>query len=84
MPFYEYFCEANRRTVEVHHAIAVRLKSWGEVCKAAGIKPGKTARSAKVIRMIGRASPSVFRLKGLDKDAPSGKFNVQQGPGYLI
>jgi len=84
MAFYEYYCEANGKAVEVMHSMKTRFKTWGQVCDAAGIKPGKTPRSAGVVRMISAASPTVFRLKGLDKDAPSGKFNVQQGPGYLI
>lgn len=55
MPRYDYFCPANDRTVEVAHPISAALRTWGEVCKAAGLKPGKTPATAKVQRMIGLA-----------------------------
>ena len=32
MPKYDYFCEANGRTVEVNHDVNTKLKTWGEVC----------------------------------------------------
>ena len=35
MPNYDYFCEANGKTVEVHHDINTKLKTRGEVCFAA-------------------------------------------------
>jgi predicted nucleic acid-binding Zn ribbon protein len=71
MPFYDYFCEENKMTVEVHHGMSVKLKTWGDVCKAAGIEIGKTPATTPVIRMVSGARPTVFRLKGLDKDAPT-------------
>lgn len=52
LPLYDYFCPANDRTVEVAHSISATLRTWGEVCKAAGLKPGRTPASAKVQRMI--------------------------------
>ncbi len=55
MPRYDYFCPANDRTVEVAHSISATLRTWGEVCKAAGLKPGKTPATAKVQRMIAPA-----------------------------
>lgn len=55
MPRYDYFCLANDRTVEVAHSISVVLRTWGEVCKAAGIQRGTAPASAKVRRMIGPA-----------------------------
>ncbi len=71
MLFYEYFCAANGRTAEVAHRLKVRLKTWGEVCRLAGIEPGSTPLNAPVVRLIG-GSPQVLKLKGLDKDAPPG------------
>ncbi len=55
MPRYDYFCPANDRTVEVAHSMADTLRTWGEVCKAAGLKPGETPAMSKVQRMIGPA-----------------------------
>jgi hypothetical protein len=52
LPRYDYFCSANDRTVEVVHSITATLRTWGDVCKAAGLKPGKTPATAKVQRMI--------------------------------
>ncbi|MDP2652893.1 MAG: hypothetical protein Q8Q08_02555 [Candidatus Omnitrophota bacterium] len=72
MPFYDYFCEANGETVEVMHAMSVRLKTWGDLCRHAGRDPGKTPVRAPVVRLISGVTPQVFRLKGLDKDAPAG------------
>jgi len=75
MPFYDYFCEKNGKTVEVFHSIKERLKTWGEVCAKAGIKPGKTSKSVPVIRLIA-GDPVVWRLKGLDKDEPAKKMQI--------
>ena len=72
MPFYDYYCEANGKTVEVFHAMQVRLKTWGDVCHAVGQEGGDTAENAKVIRLVSGVMPMIFRLKGLDKDAPPG------------
>ena len=74
MPFYDYFCETNRRTVEVAHPIRERLQTWGEVCERAGIPKGKTSPKAKVMRLIG-GNPVVWRVKGLDKEKPSKKMD---------
>jgi len=70
--FYQYYCEKNKRTVEVAHPARIRLKTWGEVCGLAGIDPGKTPAAAPVVRLIG-GMPFIEKLKGLDKDAPPPK-----------
>lgn len=75
MPFYDYHCEANGRTVEVFHKMNVRLKTWGEICQAAGIEPGDTPGDVPVIRLIGGA-PVVWKLKGLDKDDYGNKLAI--------
>ena len=72
MPFYDYYCEKNGNTVEVYHAMQVRLKTWGEVCESAGIGLGRTPAIAPVIRLVSGVTPTIFKLKGLDKDAPTG------------
>ncbi len=68
MPFFDYYCRTNGRVVEVHHAMGVRLKTWGEVCRAAGVDPGRTPAAAPVVRLVSDVQPRVFRLRGLDKD----------------
>lgn len=52
MPRYDYFCEANGRTVEVVHSMSVKCRTWNEVCELAGMDPGDTAAEAAVRRVI--------------------------------
>lgn len=52
MPAYDYFCEANGRTVEVTHPIDVLLKTWGEVCFVAQVPLGDTDPLAPVQKLI--------------------------------
>lgn len=72
MPFYDYFCESNGQTIEVNHQMSVKLQTWGELCRHAGREVGNTPEDAPVARLINRVTPTVFRVKGLDKDAPPG------------
>ena len=69
MPFYDYFCERNGQTVEVEHGAKKVLKTWGEVCQAAGISPGDTPVRTPVQRLISapqiQTSPGDSRLKEL-------------------
>ena len=58
MPRYEYYCDANRRTVEVEHDAGVTIRTWGELCYAAGHALGRTRPAAKVRRVI-RKAPGV-------------------------
>lgn len=55
MPVYDYFCEANGRTVEVAHPVHAELRIWGEVCFVAQIPLGDTDPLAPVRRVITRA-----------------------------
>jgi len=73
MPFYDYYCEANEKTVEVLHRISICFKTWGEVCEKAKIDPGDTPKNSPVIKMISGV-PTVWKLKGLDKDEPTNKL----------
>jgi len=52
MPTYEYHCASNGRTLEVSHKIAEQVRTWGELCRRAGIDPGRTARTAPVRKLI--------------------------------
>lgn len=42
MPKYDYYCEANDKTIEVAHDINTKLKTWGEVCFASQTPLGET------------------------------------------
>jgi len=57
MPFYDYYCPANKKTIEVRHEIGKKLKTWQELCQLAGIGPGKTPLKSPVERLI--AAPEV-------------------------
>lgn len=52
MPIYEYRCAANGRLIEVQHKMAEKLKTWGELCKRAGVAPGKTDPRAPVEKLL--------------------------------
>ena len=56
MPYYEYRCAANGRTVEVRHAMSERMETWGEVAAAAGLERGETPPDAPVERLMSAAS----------------------------
>lgn len=56
MPYYEYRCAVNGRTVEVRHAMSDRMETWGEVAAAAGIERGETPADAPVERLMSMAS----------------------------
>ena len=74
MPRYDYYCDANGKTIEVTHSIATKLNSWGELCAAASIEPGDTPGD-KAIRIIITTAPmmntptgnSVLKNQGLTK-----------------
>ena len=59
MPLYQYYCEANDRTVEVSHTVNARLATWGEVCFVAQIPLGDTDPLAPVRRVIKGRSPGI-------------------------
>ena len=59
MPNYDYFCADNGKTVEVHHDINTKLKTWGEVCFAAQIPLGDTDVMAPVRIVIRPAAISI-------------------------
>ena len=74
MPLYEYFCEANQRTVEVVHPIDSKLRIWGEVCYAARIDLGDTDPGAPVTRIL-----TAPLLPGTGADRRCTTENVAQG-----
>ncbi|MCC7410137.1 MAG: zinc ribbon domain-containing protein [Gammaproteobacteria bacterium] len=73
MPRYDYFCEANARTVEVRHPMHVQLGFWGQVCYAAQIPLGDTDPLAPVRKVLTPpyvnvpTSDSTLKEKGFTK-----------------
>lgn len=57
MPYYEYRCVANGRTVEVRHGMDDRLRTWGEVAERAGVELGSTAPGTPVERLVSAPVP---------------------------
>jgi hypothetical protein len=57
MPYYEYRCEANGRTLEVRHGMNEQLRTWGDVAGRAGIEAGDTAADAPVERLMSVTVP---------------------------
>ena len=52
MATYDYYCEANGRTVEVSHRMSESIASWGELCERAHLDPGDTQPDTPVRRLI--------------------------------
>lgn len=57
MPYYEYHCGANGRTLEVRHGMSERLERWDELARRAGVEPGDTPAEAPVTRLISAPVP---------------------------
>lgn len=57
MPYYEYHCAANGRTVEVRHPMGDRVETWGALADRAGIEPGSTPDTARVERLMSTPAP---------------------------
>jgi hypothetical protein len=64
MPFYEYRCGANGRTLEVRHAMATLLETWGELSEAAGADPGDTPLDTPVERLMSVPVPLTGSTEG--------------------
>ena len=52
MPVYEYFCAVNGQSVEIVHSMTTEIKTWGELCSAAGLDAGSTPADATVERLL--------------------------------
>lgn len=66
MPSYDYFCEANGRTVELSHPLHAELRIWGEVCYVARIPLGDTDPAAPVRRVMTRAPAAVVHTSNAE------------------
>jgi len=58
MPYYEYRCLANGRTIEVRHSMVERLITWGEVADRAGLAFDGTPMDAPVERLLSAPVPA--------------------------
>ena len=65
MPYYEYRCVRNGRTVEVRHAMDRKLDTWGDVVAAAGIDPDGTPADTPVERLMSVASVGTAGVPGV-------------------
>ena len=52
MPYYEYECAANGRTVEVRHGMSEELTTWSQLVERAAVDPGDTPGDASIQRII--------------------------------
>ena len=57
MPYYEYQCTANGRTVEVRHGMSEELATWGQLADRAAIDAGDTPPDAPVQRLMSAPVP---------------------------
>lgn len=68
MPYYEYHCSANGRTVEVRHGMDERLTTWGQLAERAGVSTGDTPEGAPVEKLI--SAPVPLTSEGGDQGTP--------------
>ena len=57
MPYYEYHCPANGRTVEIRHGMSERIDSWGALAERAGIDTADVPADAPVERLMSAPVP---------------------------
>lgn len=57
MPYYEYHCPANGRTLEVRHGMNHRVETWGELADLAGAEPLDAPAEAPVERILSVPAP---------------------------
>ena len=52
MPRYDYLCEDNGVILEVVHAIAAPVETWGVLCTLAATDPGNTPTDTRLRKII--------------------------------
>ncbi|MEX2465695.1 MAG: zinc ribbon domain-containing protein [Gemmatimonadota bacterium] len=57
MPYYEYHCPSNGRTVEVRHGMNERVETWGALIERTGIDAGDTPAATPVERLLSAPVP---------------------------
>ena len=80
MPRFDYHCPHNGQVVEVEHRANETLKTWGEVCKRAWIKPGDTPEEAPVEKWMAAPNISAGLLPSELKNVGMKKW-VRRGEG---
>lgn len=73
MPYYDYHCLSNGKTVEVNHSADTVIRNWGKLCFAAQCPLGETdplAPVSKVLQAVAIITPtsdSELKSKGFTK-----------------
>lgn len=57
MPYYEYRCAANGRTVEVRHGMSEELTTWGQLVDRAAVDADATPSDAPIQRIMSAPAP---------------------------
>lgn len=58
MPYYEYHCAANGRTVEVRHGMHESIETWGDLLERSGLSDdGGTPARERVERLMSAPVP---------------------------
>lgn len=57
MPYYEYHCPTNGRTIEVRHGMNDRLTTWTELVERTGADAGDTPPNSPVERLMSAPVP---------------------------
>ena len=57
MPLYDYQCRANKEVIEIHHAMKLTIKTWGELCELSGHPVGDTPLDTPVEKIVGAGNP---------------------------
>jgi hypothetical protein len=81
MPRYDYFCEANGRTVEVEHGWSRELRTWGDLVDVLRLDAGATPLDAPVRKLIG--VPKILRSRFLDPAGEEQGTASEGAPGGL-
>lgn len=80
MPWYEYRCDANGRTLEAMHPMATTVTTWGELCALADEPVGETDPATPVEKLFS-ASLTVAKGSGTPEAARGGGMDGPCGAG---
>ena len=68
MPYYEYHCQSNGKTLEVRHGMEQRVTTWGELGELAVTELDDTSPEAPVERLL--SVPAPLTNSGATVDQP--------------